>query len=89
MPGRACLGATVTVRVLLFASWSEAIGARSLDVEVADGATAAEVLSAIESRTRGARLPRPAIAVNRRIVGGDTRVAAQDEIAIIPPVAGG
>ncbi len=89
MPGRECLRVAVTVRVLLFASWSEAIGARSGEVEVAEGAPAADVVSAVESRARGARLPRPAVAVNRRIVAAGTRVDARDEIAIVPPVAGG
>ena len=75
--------------MLLFASWSDALGARSVDIEVADGATAGDVVSAVERRAHGARLPVPRVAVNRRIVGPETPVAAQDEVAIIPPVAGG
>jgi molybdopterin converting factor small subunit len=79
----------MTLRVLLFASWADAIGARAVEVEVADDATAADVLSALDARARGARLPRPALAVNRCIVGGTTRIVRGDELAIIPPVAGG
>ena len=79
----------MTVRVLLFASWADALGARSVDVDVAEDATAADVLSALDARVFGARLPRPALAVNRCIVSGATRIARGDELALIPPVAGG
>ena len=78
----------MTIRVLLFASWSEALGARSVELEVADDATAADVLSALDARA-GAQLPRPALAVNRCIVPPHARITRGDEVAIIPPVAGG
>lgn len=78
-----------TVRVLLFASWSEALGARFVDVQLGEQATAADVVRAIAARAPAARLPTPAIAVNRQIVGAETPVTARDEIAVIPPVAGG
>lgn len=79
----------MTVRVLLFASWADALGARSVDLDVADDATAADVISALGARAGGAALPRPALAVNRSIVAASTRIGRGDEIAIIPPVAGG
>jgi molybdopterin converting factor small subunit len=79
----------MTVRVLLFASWADALGARSVDLDVADDATAADVLSALDARSAGAKLPRPALAVNRCIVPGHSRIARGDEVAVIPPVAGG
>lgn len=79
----------MTVRVLLFASWADALGARSIDLDVADDATAADVLTALSARSVGASLPRPALAVNRCIVGPGARIGAHDEIAVIPPVAGG
>ena len=79
----------MTIRVLLFASWSEALGARVVEVEVGSGATAADVLAAVESRAAGASLARPAVAVNQRIVDPATPVHERDEIALIPPVAGG
>ena len=79
----------MTVRVLLFASWADALGARSVDLDVADDATAADVLSALDARSAGAQLPRPALAVNRCIVPPHARIARGDEVAIIPPVAGG
>lgn len=79
----------MTVRVLLFASWADALGTRSVDVDVADDATVADVLASLELRARGAELPRPALAVNRCIASPHLRIARNDEIAIIPPVAGG
>ena len=78
----------MTIRVLLFASWADALGARSVDLDVADDATAADVLSALDARA-GAQLPRPALAVNRCIVPSHARIARGDELAVIPPVAGG
>jgi sulfur-carrier protein len=79
----------MTVRVLLFASWADALGARSIDLDVADDATAGDILAALSVRSAGAPLPRPALAVNRCIVPPNARIGAHDEIAVIPPVAGG
>jgi len=79
----------MTLRVLLFASWADALGARAIDVDVSDHATAADVLTALQSRSGGAALPRAALAVNRCLVPLDTRLARGDEVAVIPPVAGG
>ena len=79
----------MTIRVLLFASWADALGARAVDLDVADDATAGDVLTALDARAIGADLPRPALAVNRCIVPTHARIARGDEVAIIPPVAGG
>ena len=87
--GRLRASRHMTVRVLLFASWADALGTRTIDLDVADGATAADVLCALDARAAGAQLPRPALAVNRRIVPPHARIARGDEVAIIPPVAGG
>ena len=79
----------MTVRVLLFGSWADALGARSVNVELPDDATAGDVLAALDGRSGADSLPRPALAVNRCIVRSDARIARGDELAIIPPVAGG
>lgn len=79
----------MNVRVLLFASWADAIGARAVDLDLTGEPTAADVLSALDARAAGAQLPRPALAVNRCIVPAHARIAHGDEVAIIPPVAGG
>lgn len=79
----------MTLRVLLFASWADALGARSIEVEVPDGATAGAVLTAVVARANGASLPRPALAINRQLARADDPVSRGDEVALIPPVAGG
>jgi molybdopterin synthase sulfur carrier subunit len=79
----------MTLRVLLFASWADAIGQRSIEVEVGDDATASDVLAAVSARAGAVALPRPALAVNRQLARPTDRVASGDEIALIPPVAGG
>ena len=79
----------MTSRVLLFASWADALGARSVDLELGDDAPAGDVLAALDARSAGAGLPRPALAVNRCIVPAHSLIARGDEVAIIPPVAGG
>ncbi|HEX8848433.1 MAG TPA: MoaD/ThiS family protein [Gemmatimonadaceae bacterium] len=74
---------------MLFASWADALGARSVEVEVGEGATAGDVLAALAARANGAPLPRPALAINRQLARAGDPVRAADEIAVIPPVAGG
>jgi molybdopterin synthase catalytic subunit len=79
----------VKLRVLLFASWADALRSPSVELDVDDAATAGDVLLELGQRTGGAQLPRPAVAVNRRIAPLATRLGPGDEVAIIPPVSGG
>ena len=48
-----------------------------------------DVLSALTERAAGKSLPKPLVAVNQRYARPDTPISATDEVAIIPPVAGG
>jgi len=80
----------MTVRVLLFASYADAVGAPEIDVEVPDGTTVRDLVAAVRSRHGPDRLPpAPLVAVNQSYASQDTPVSAGDEVAIIPPVAGG
>jgi molybdopterin converting factor subunit 1 len=80
----------MTVTVLLFASYAESIGASSIDVDVPHGATVADVLGSVRGLPGAGSLPRaPLVAVNERYATGHDVVRAGDEVAIIPPVAGG
>jgi molybdopterin converting factor subunit 1 len=80
----------MTVRVLLFASYADAIGAPEVRIDLPDGARVSEVLARIQTLVSGRRVPdKPLVAVNQRYATLDQAVAATDEIAIIPPVAGG
>ena len=77
------------LRVLLFASYADALGAPSVSVTLPDRATAADALAAVRSLAAGVALPPAMIAVNQAYAPAGTPLAAGDEVAIIPPVAGG
>lgn len=80
----------IPVRVLLFASYAEALGSSTLDLEVPRGATVRELLAQVQQRSGGDRLPpAPLVAVNQEYAPPGRELVAHDEIAIIPPVAGG
>ena len=85
--GRVCI---MTVTVLLFASYADALGASSLDVVLPAGGTVTDLLASV-SRLPGAEKlpPRPLVAVNRSYASPGQPLSAGDEIALIPPVAGG
>jgi molybdopterin synthase catalytic subunit len=80
------------VEVRLFAILRERAGCGSLELDLADGATAADALAATGERAGlGEELARMqiAVAVNREYVRGDAVLADGDEVALIPPVSGG
>lgn len=78
------------VPVLVFASYAEAFGARSVTVPLDPPCTVGDVVQAMRSLHGGDRLPeRPVVAVNHAYAKPETPVAAGDEVAFIPPVAGG
>lgn len=79
-----------TVRVLLFASYADALGTSSLDVELGASPTVRDVLASVRERAGASRLPpSPLVAVNEAYATLDQPVSERDEVAIIPPVAGG
>jgi len=81
----------VQIQTLFFASYRDLLGISSMEVEVPDGSTVSDLVS--ELRGRGgafARLPdAPAVALNRSYSRQDARLFPGDEVAFIPPVAGG
>lgn len=80
----------MTVTVLLFASYADALGTSSIELDLPSGSTVNEVLGAIQAMSGGDRLPpRPLVAVNETYASVGTRLNGNDEVAIIPPVAGG
>lgn len=76
------------VRVRLFASAAEACGGRELEVELPDGATAGQLLSALAG-SGGPLLLRCTVAVRRQAVGPQAALPPEAEIAVLPPVSGG
>lgn len=81
----------LSVNALFFAAYKDLVGTGRLYVDLTDGATVADLVE--ELRGRGApydRLPPdPAVAVNRSYAYLDEPLRADDEVAFIPPVAGG
>jgi molybdopterin converting factor subunit 1 len=80
----------VTITVLLFASYADRLGTSSLAVDVGEGATVADLLGRVRQLPGADRLPdAPLVAVNQSYARRDRQLAPGDEVAIIPPVAGG
>jgi molybdopterin synthase sulfur carrier subunit len=81
---------TITVRVLLFASYSEVLGLDSLEITLETPATVDAAVTRLRSLPGGERLPpKPLCAVNLRHVQPNTPLSSGDELAVLPPLAGG
>jgi molybdopterin converting factor subunit 1 len=81
----------MTVRVLLFARAAELAGASQTTVDLAEGATVADLRSRLgESYPRLAPfLPRCAVALGGELARDDQALTAGAEVALLPPVSGG
>jgi len=80
----------MSVPVLVFASYADAFGARTVNVPVPLPCTVADVVSAMRALPGGHRLPgHVLVAVNHVYAKPGTAVDHGDEVALIPPVAGG
>ncbi len=80
----------MTVAVLLFASYADVLGEDRLTLDLPAGASVGDVLDELRRRPGAERLPAsPMVAVNQRYATAQQRLTAGDEVAIIPPVAGG
>ena len=87
-PGR--IFSAMTVRVLLFASYADAVGRNELTLELEDGSRVADVVDRVREMAGGRALPpSPLLAVNASYAPSSTVIRGGDEVAIIPPVAGG
>ena len=79
-----------TVTVQLFASYADLLGSPTVELPLTPGTTVKDLLHRIRSLPGASSLPpAPRIAVNRSFATSDQLVDASDEIALIPPVAGG
>jgi len=80
----------IRVRVLLFARFAELLGATEMDVDVGAPATVRTLLDSLRTLTGGAQLPpTPMVARNRIHAQLDTALEDGDEVAVLPPLAGG
>ena len=79
------------VRVLFFGILKDLAGKSSDWLDVPEGASVREVLATYESKIPRLResLASLALAVNQEYAGPDTKLKADDEVALLPPVSGG
>lgn len=79
-----------TIRVLLFASYAERLGREVLELRVPPGTSVGSVLEMVRELPGGEQLPRrPLCALNLAHVGPEARIGPGDELALLPPLAGG
>jgi sulfur-carrier protein len=80
----------MTVTVLLFASYADAVGRSEIELDVETGATVRDVIERVRAMADADRLPAaPVVAVNEQYASRDLELCSGDEVALIPPVAGG
>ena len=78
----------ITVR--FFASYADKLGVTHTNLTVAPGARVSDLLESVALLPGADSLPPNArIAVNQVFASRETALAAGDEVAFIPPVAGG
>ncbi|MFI5182785.1 MAG: molybdopterin converting factor subunit 1 [Vicinamibacteria bacterium] len=79
------------VRLKLFASLRESVGAGTLDLDLPEGATAEDAWARLVAAhpSLASRRGSLAAAVNRRYTPFDAPLSAGDEVVFIPPVSGG
>lgn len=79
------------VRILFFGMLKDIIGKASDEIDLPDGASVADVLKRYESQIPRFKqsLGSLAMAVNQQYAGPDTKLRADDEVALLPPVSGG
>lgn len=82
---------SVSVHTLFFAAYRDLVGVSGLAVDLHEGATVADLVAELRGRGRpfDALPEEPAVAVNRTYALATEPLASGDEVAFIPPVAGG
>jgi molybdopterin synthase catalytic subunit/molybdopterin converting factor small subunit len=79
------------IRLLAFASASDALGTGELDVDLPDHARIADLRAWLDARypALAPLWPRLAVAVNGAVARADERLDEGSEVALLPPVSGG
>ena len=79
-----------SIPVLLFARYADLLGTDRIVVPVGELATVADLVRHLRSLPGGDALPeQPFVAVNMSQVDADYRFGPGDEVALLPPMAGG
>ena len=81
----------VEIRTLFFSSYKELLGTGELQLVLPEGATVSDLVSTLRSRGGAFTVlpPVPAVAVNMTYADPTSLLRDGDEVALIPPVAGG
>jgi molybdopterin converting factor small subunit len=81
----------VRLRILAFASASDALGAAECSFDLPAGSRVDDLKPALLARfpALAALLPRLAVAVDGEIASGDRELREDAEVALLPPVSGG
>jgi molybdopterin converting factor subunit 1 len=79
------------VRILFFGMLKDALGKSSDEIEIEEGASVRDLLAKYEAWIPRLKesLGSLAVAVNQQYAGPDTKLKANDEVALLPPVSGG
>ena len=84
------VSATTRVHILLFASYADRLGLDSVDATLPAGATVSDALAYLRALPGGDDLPpRPLCARNLAHVTLESGLTDGDELAVLPPLAGG
>ena len=80
----------MNVTVLLFATYADALGQPEIELALPAGSTVADAIDRLSKLPGAQRVPpAPLVAVNEQYASLDQALAPGDELALIPPVAGG
>jgi molybdopterin converting factor subunit 1 len=82
---------SITVRCRFFARYAEIVGGAEFTLNLEQNATVAQAVAVLRQRVpNGTELPeRPMVAVNQEHALVDRVLADGDEMALLPPLAGG
>ena len=80
----------MTVTFRFFASYAESLGVASVEMDLQQGSTVDDAMKSISAMPGSSRLPpNPLVAVNHSYAKRSRVLVDGDEVALIPPVAGG
>ena len=80
----------MVITVRFFASYADALGRKDAKLSFDGDACVSDLLKSVADLPGASALPaNPLVAVNQKYAARSTRLHPGDEVALIPPVAGG